>query len=572
MSDYVELHASSAFSFLRGASLPENMAEEAARLELRGLALLDRDGVYGAPRLYGAVREGGVRPIVGAEITMEDGSALPLLVMNQNGYRNLSRLISTAKLVERTGAVVAEWQAALKTAGALNGRLGEASLPDPRERKRPCYATWRELEEHADGLMALTGDEEGPVLRAWARGGAKETEAAMARLEGIFGGDRLAVEVQRRRIRGETTTVNMLADLADARELPLVATGGVRYATRGERPVADVFTCLRNHTTLDAAGRLLAPNGERHLRGAADMRELFRDLPEAVANSGRLAERLEFTLENLGYQFPDFPVGAGETMAGMLRARVQEGARRKFGTVPKKISDQIETELALIEELKFCGYFLIIWDICEWARQKGILIQGRGSAANSVVCFALGITAVNPTRYDLLFDRFLSRGRIGKGGHPSWPDVDLDLPSGDLREKVIQEVYQRYAPRGAAMVANVITYRGRSTMREVGKVLGFSEDVLDRFSALYGNGDFPHTLDVEKQVEMAGLPVTHPRLRAMLGLYHQIKGLPRHLGQHSGGMVLCPNHLDTVVPIEPASMEQRCVVQWDKDDCEELGL
>jgi error-prone DNA polymerase len=394
----------------------------------------------------------------------------------------------------------------------------------------------------------------------------------MARLEGIFGGDRLAVEVQRRRIRGETTTVKMLADLADARGLPLVATGGVRYATRGERPVADVFTCLRNHTTLDAAGRLLAPNGERHLRGAADMRELFRDLPEAVANSGRLAERLEFTLENLGYQFPDFPVGAGETMAGVLRARAQEGARRKFGTVPKKISEQIETELALIEELKFCGYFLIIWDICEWARRKGILIQGRGSAANSVVCFALGITAVNPTRYDLLFDRFLSRGRIGKGGHPSWPDVDLDLPSGDLREKVIQEVYQRYAPRGAAMVANVITYRGRSTMREVGKVLGFSEDVLDRFSALYGNGDFPHTLDVEKQVEMAGLPVTHPRLRAMLGLYHQIKGLPRHLGQHSGGMVLCPNHLDTVVPIEPASMEQRCVVQWDKDDCEELGL
>jgi error-prone DNA polymerase len=395
----------------------------------------------------------------------------------------------------------------------------------------------------------------------------------MERLERIFGKDRLYVEIQRRRIRGENVRVRGLADLAAARGLPLVATGGVRYATRGERPVADVFTCLRHHTTLDAAGRLLEPNGERHLRSAEEMRELFRDLPEAVAASGRLAERLEFTLKNLGYQFPDFPVGAGETMGGVLRERAYAGARERFGgRVPDKIARQIETELALILELGFAGYFLIIWDICQWARGRGILMQGRGSAANSVVCYVLGITAVNPMRFELLFDRFLSRGRIGKGGHPSWPDVDLDLPSGDLRESVIQEVYRRYAPRGAAMVANVITYRGRSAMREVGKVLGFSDDVLGRFSALYGNGDFPHTLEVEQQAAMAGLPAKHPRLPALIGLYRRIKGLPRHLGQHSGGMVLCPNRLDAVVPIEPATMEQRCVVQWDKDDCEELGL
>ena len=598
MSGYVELHASSAFSFLRGASLPENLVEEAVRLQLPALAVLDRDGVYGAPRVYGAAHDTGLKPRVGAEITMEDGSVVPLLATNQQGYRNLCRLISTAKLVERT--VGLRGRGELDETDTLRSRDGLAELTqsglaelgppgraeqarrgrrgsmlagdDPRERKRPCFATWAELAAHAEGLVALTGDEEGPVLRAWERGGERATAEAIARLERIFGAERLFVEVQRRRVRGEDATVAMLADLAAARGLPLLATGGVRYATRGERPVADVFTCLRHHTTLDGAGRLLAPNGERHLRPAEEMAELFRDRPEAVAASGRLAERLEFTLQNLGYQFPDFPVGAGETMEGVLRERVYAGARERLGGVSEAMARQIETELALIVELKFCGYFLIVWDICRWTREQGILIQGRGSAANSVVCYALGITAVNPLRHQLLFDRFLSRGRIGKGGHPSWPDVDLDLPSGDLREKVIQEVYRRYAPRGAAMVANVITYRGRSTMREVGKVLGFSEDVLDRFSALYGNGDFPHTLDVEKQVEMAGLPVTHPRLPAMLGLYHQIKGLPRHLGQHSGGMVLCPNYLDTVVPIEPASMEQRCVVQWDKDDCEELGL
>ena len=562
MSDYVELHASSAFSFLRGASMPENLAEEAVKLKLPGLAVLDRDGVYGAPRVYGAAHDTGLKPIVGAEITMEDGSVLPLLVMNQQGYRNLSRLISTAKLEPRA--------AEMKRTAHPEGSPYPGE--DPRERKRPCYATWDELEAHAGGLVALTGDEEGPVLQAWQRGGAGEIAMVVERLQKIFGGDRLYVELQRRRIRGEETIVRMLADLAAARGLPLLATGGARYATRAERTVADVFTCLRHHTTLDGAGRLLAPNGERHLRSAEVMCELFHDHPEAVANSGRLATRLEFTLRNLGYQFPDFPVGAGETMAGVLREQVYAGARERYGTISEKVSQQIEKELALINELGFPGYFLIVWDICKWTREHDILIQGRGSAANSIVCYALHITSVDPIRSQLLFERFLSRGRIGKDGHPSWPDVDLDLPSGDLRESVIQEVYRRYAPRGAAMVANVITYRGRSVVRELGKVMGLSADVMDRFSALYANGDFPHTLDLKEQVQQAGLSATHPRLPALLDVYHRMKGLPRHLGQHSGGMVLCPNHLDTVVPIEPASMVDRTVVQWDKDDCEELGL
>ena len=592
MSEYVELHARSAFSFLRGASLPEDLVKEAARLKLPGLALLDRDGVYGAPRLYQATRETGVRALVGAEITMEDGSVVPLLVLNQEGYRNLSRLISTAKLVPRSAAVIAglaensgvrrssQARGGMSDVGAETRDAASARpdlglfLPseDPRARKRPCFATWQELSEHADGLIALSGDEDGPVLRAWRRGGAAAAEAALDRLHVLFGGDRLYVELQRRRRRGEDATVRFLVALAEAKRLPVIATGGIQYATRGARAIADVFTCLREHTTLDHAGRLLSANAERHLRSARAMRELFHDYPEAVANTVRLADRLNFTLKNLGYQFPDFPVGPGETMEGVLREHTYAGARERLKELTPKICQQLDQELALINKLGFAGYFLIVWDICRWCHERGILIQGRGSAANSAVCYCLRITSVNPVEYRLLFARFLSEGRIGADGHPSWPDIDLDLPSGDLRESVIQEIYRRYAPRGAAMVANVITYRGRSTARELGKVLGLPGDVLDRFSALYANGDFPHTLDLTQQVKLSGLPTSHPRLPAMLTLYQQLQGLPRHLGQHSGGMVFCPNQLDTVVPLENASMEGRQVVQWDKDDCEELGL
>ena len=555
--NYIELHAASAFSFLRGASPPEQLAQEAARLELPGLALLDRDGVYGAPRLYAAARESGVRPLVGAEVTMEDGSVVPLLVENRPGYQNLCRLISNAKLEPRG--------ADCRPANPLPG-------VDAQNRKRPCFATWAELARHADGLIALTGDEDGPVRRHWQHEGAAGAEAALKKLLTIFGTGRLFVELQRHRVRGEETTLRMLTDLAAAHGLPLLATGGALHATRAGRDVTDVFTCLRHHTTLDAAGRLLTPNAARHLRSARAMRQLFADLPEAVDNTGRLAGRLEFTLTNLNYQFPNFPVGPAETMSGVLRARTLVGARQRFPEMTQRVTDQLDKELALINKLEFAGYFLIVWDICQWCRDRGILVQGRGSAANSAVCFALGITAVDPIKQNLLFERFLSEGRGGKDGHKSWPDIDLDLPSGDLRESVIQEIYTRYSRRGAAMVANVITYRGRSAAREVGKVLGLPDDVLDRFSALYASGDFPHTLDLTRQLEVAGLAGQHPRLPAMVTLCQQLSSLPRHLGQHSGGMVLCPGHLDQVVPIEAASMPHRTIVQWDKDDCEDLGL
>jgi len=575
---YIELHASSAFSFLRGANDPESLVHTAQKLGLPQLAVLDRDGVSSAPRTYQSARDNGLNARVGAEITLADGSALPLLVKNRTGYQNLCKLISAAKLTPRT--------ASLPHSSALGSAAPASSSPsvphdspglapgdDPRARKRPCFATWDELAAHADGLIALTGDDDGPLARALATGDLASASRTTARLKKIFGDDNVCVELQRRRIRGEELRIQLLTDLAAAQKLPLLATSGARYATPDDRIVADAFTCLRHHTTLDRAGRLLSENDARHLRSPAQMRALFADLPEAVANTVRIAGRLEFTLENLGYTFPAFPVPTGESMPSYLRAVTLAAAHRRFPRLSAKVRAQLDTELALIARLGFAGYFLIIWDICKWAREtRGILVQGRGSAANSAVCYMLGITAVNPLEHALLFERFLSDGRLGADGKPSWPDVDLDLPSGDRREQVIQEIYTRYAPHGAAMVANVITYRGRSTTREMGKILGLPEDALNRFSALYANGDFPHTLDFKKQLHLAGLAKTHPRLPALLALSEKIKGLPRHLGQHSGGMVLCPGLLNTIVPLEPASMEGRTIVQWDKDDCEDLGL
>ncbi|WP_038167340.1 error-prone DNA polymerase, partial [Verrucomicrobium sp. BvORR106] len=387
------------------------------------------------------------------------------------------------------------------------------------------------------------------------------------RLCHIFGPDKVWMELQRHRVRGETLRNRQLIDLAGLKKLPLLASNGPCHARPDGRMLMDAFTCLRNHTHLDAAGLLLAPNSQRHLKGHHEIRPLFPDLPEAVDNTHRLLDLLEFDLHELGYEFPEYDVPAGHDQDSFLRELTYSGARNRFQNgITEEVRAQLEKELDLISRLKFSGYFLIVWSLVKYAEESDILIQGRGSAANSAVCFSLGITNADPVAGKLLFERFLSEGRN------SWPDIDLDLPSGDRREQVIQEVYRRFAPYGAAMTANVITYRGRSAMRELGKVLDLPPDVLTRFSDLYANGDFPHTLQLKDQIRQAGLPEHHPRLAAMLRLYHQVYGLPRHLGQHSGGMVLCTKGLDSIVPLEPATMPGRVVVQWDKDDCEDLGI
>jgi error-prone DNA polymerase len=536
---YAELHARSAFSFLRASSSPEDLAAAAAGLGLRALALCDRDGLYGAPRFCQAAREQGLRPILGAEVTMEDGAVLPVLVENRAGYQNLCRLLTRAHL---------------------------------RAPKGQSRVLWSEWPEFAAGLIALTGDDEGPLTRAIRADraglrGVPKPAGVMEQLLRIFGRDRLHVEIHRHRQRGEDVVNSMLAGVAESFSVPLLAANGPLYAQAAGRQALDVLTCIRHHSHLDAAGKLLAPNAERRLKSAEEMAALFSDLPEAVENTARLAERLTFSLSELGYEFPRYPVAAGETMEGVLRRQTLAGARGRYdGAIPAKVGRQIEQELAVIERLGFAGYFLIVADLVRFCRDQDIMAQGRGSAANSTVCFCLGITAVDPLKYHTLFERFLSEGRKG------WPDIDLDLPSGERREKVIQEVYRRYGPHGAAMTANVITYRGRSAAREIGKALNFSTSLLDRFSSLFGSGDYPHTLDLTEQMARAGLPREHPRAAAFAALYAQIHGLPRHLGQHSGGMIICQGKLNSIVPLENAAMPGRVVAQWDKDDCQDLGI
>jgi error-prone DNA polymerase len=461
---------------------------------------------------------------------------ITLLVENRAGYKNLCRLI---------------------TAGASGKPKGETSV------------SWEEVAEHAEGLHCLTGGAEGPVARELARGGVEAAREAIERLAGIFPA-RLHVEIGRHRLREEEHRNQALVELARRMRLPLAATNGARYARAGDKELHDVQTAIRNHTTLDAAGSLLAAGRERHLKSAAEMSELFADLPEALDGAWELSQKLDFTLADLGYRFPDYPLPPGETPASYLRQVTWNGARTRFRPLTARAQAQIARELAMIEKLDLAGYFLIVWDIVQFCLREKILVQGRGSAANSAVCYALSLTAVDPVKMDLLFERFLSEER------GEWPDIDLDLPSGDQREKVIQHVYGKYGPHGAGMTANVITYRDRSSAREIGKALGFSLEQVDNLSKQLGGWSFGEIREpieeLGREIAAAGLDPEDVRSRHFLRLFLQMQNLPRHLGQHSGGMVVAAGRLDEVVPLEPASMPGRVVVQWDKDDCADLGI
>ncbi|MDX2187953.1 MAG: error-prone DNA polymerase [Opitutaceae bacterium] len=533
---YVELHARSAFSFLRAGSTPEALVAGCAKAGLPAFALCDRDGFQGSARQFITGRDCGITAWVGCELTLADETVVPVLIADLHAYQSVCRALTTAH---------------------LRAEKGEARL---------AWQELRQLAAEAPGIIALTGDEEGPLRRTWLHEGAAAADTAGKRLLECFGHDRLYVEIQRHKLPEEAAANAFLVDWARAHRLPLLATNGVLYAEPADAVVHDVVTCLRLHMTLDLAGRRLARNRERCFKTAAQMRALFADLPEAVENTVHLAGRLDFTLGKLGYRFPDYPVPAGETQNSFLHKVAYFGAQQRYGSVVGKVRRQIERELSLITKLGFSGYFLIVWDICTFARERGILVQGRGSAANSAVCYSLGITAVDPIASELLFERFLSEGRS------DWPDIDLDLPSGEGREEVIQEVYRRYGRRGAAMTANVICFKGRSTFREVGKVFGFADDILDRFSSLFHGGDYPHTLELQQQVAMAGISADHPRLPMLLETCSRVFRLPRHLGQHSGGIVISSGGLDACVPLENARMPGRTVLQWDKSDCEDLGI
>ena len=533
---FVELHARSAFSFLEAAPLPEALAERAAALGQPGIALLDADGVYGAPRLYRACTRLGLSALVGAEVTLADGSRLPLLVEDREGYQNLCRLLTRVKM---------------------------------RAPKGEGAATLDELAEYAGGLVCLTGGGRGPVAAALEREGAPAGRRLLDRLVSIYGRFDVFAELQRHLSRPEEARNEWLRAEAQRLRLTPLATNEPRLIARRDRPLLDALTCIREHGTLEAAGRRLGRNSEHFMKSGAAMERLFADCPEAVANTGELALRLGFTLKDLGYRFPDYPLPRGETPIGFLRELAHAGARTRYGSGPLagKARRQIEHELGLIGRLDLAGYFLIVWDLVQYCGAHGVLVQGRGSAANSAVCYALGLTAVDPVGMELLFERFLSEER------GEWPDIDLDLPSGDRREQVIQYVYERYGRLGAAMTANVITYRGRSAAREVGKVLGLPADVIERLSQLVSNWEYNDPGDtLLAHLGEAGCDPAEPRVQHFARLWSAIQDLPRHLGQHSGGMVIAQGRLDGVVPLEPATMPGRSVVQWDKDDCAALGI
>jgi error-prone DNA polymerase len=557
MTKYVELHARSAFSFLEGATMPEHLMQQAAHLEISAMALLDRNGFYGSVRFHMEGKKLGVRSHIGAEVAVTDfgnrlrpktylphqyltePTRLPLLAESTTGYRNLSRLITRMKLREKTKAEGASWL--------------------------------KEVEPFTEGVVCLTGGNEGPLAAALAGGGYDAARKSVQRLVEVFGQRNVCVELQRHASREEEHRNRAAISIARSLHLPLLATGGVTYATPAERETLDIFTCIRNRTTLDNSGRLLERNAERYLRTAKEMAQLFYDYPEAIGNTGELSDRLQFDLSKVGYEFPPYQVPDGETMDSFLQKRVDEGIRRRY--LPKNNPElyarakcQADHELRVIQNRGLAGYFLVVWDLARFCIDAGILVQGRGSAASSVVCYALEITIVDPVGRKLLFERFLSEERV------VMPDIDIDSPSGEPREKAIQYLFA-YGPESAAMTANVITFRPKSASREVGAAMGFDREMIGKLAGLLSAWEYKAPSDsLENTFKAAGLNLKDLRIAHFLRKSHDVMRLPRNLGQHSGGMVICQGHLSSIVPIERASMEGRTVVQWDKDDCSDMGI
>lgn len=531
---YAELHTHSAFSFLDGASPPEELVEEAVRLGLDAIALTDHDGMYGVVRFAEAAKELGMRTVFGAELSLDatprtgtpdpGGTHLLVLARGQEGYRRLSRQIAAAHL-----------------AGGEKGK--------------PRY-DYDALTEAAGGhWQILTGCRKGHVRSALAAGGPDAAEAALRDLVDRFGADRVTVELTHRGLPEDDEINAALAEIATRQQLPVIASTAAHFAGPHRRRLAMAMAAVRARQSLDEAAGWLAPTGGAHLRSGAEMARLFAQCPEAVAGAAALGLECAFDLRLIAPKLPPFDVPDGHTEASWLRELTMQGARRRYGppSANPAAYAQIEHELDIIERLTFPGYFLVVHDIVSFCKGNDILCQGRGSAANSAVCYAIGITNVDPVRNKLLFERFLSPERDGP------PDIDVDIES-DRREEAIQHVYTKYGREYAAQVANVITYRGKSSVRDMARALGFSQGQQDAWS---------------KQVSRwtgVGQETDTDIPPAVLELAAQIEGFPRHLGIHSGGMVICDRPIADVCPVEWARMENRSVLQWDKDDCAAVGL
>jgi error-prone DNA polymerase len=519
---YAELQCVSNYSFLEGASHAAELVGQAALAGLSAIGIADRNSVAGAVRAHIAAKEAGIRLLPGARLDLMDGVSLVAYPQDRAAWGRLCRLIT----------------------------LGRRRAP-----KGSCELYRQDVEEHGAGmaLIALPPEEPDAAFAAELKGWAEAFPGSVwLAASHLLRGDDL------RRIAH-------LAGLADSCGVSLVATNDVLMHDPSRRPLADVLACVREGVPVDTAGaRLLLKNGERHIKGPAAMVALFREWPDALAQTQAIAARCNFSLDELRYEYPDEVAPDGRPPQDVLEALTEEGARDRWPAGPPvHVRQQIDHELQLIRELGYAPYFLTVHDIVRFARSQGILCQGRGSAANSAVCYCLGITSVDPARMDLLFERFISAER----GEP--PDIDVDFEH-ERREEVIQYIYGKYGRERAGMTATVIHYRPRGAVRDVGKAMGLSRDVVTALAGQSGAwvGD---VVEPERLAEL-GLDAQDRRLRLALALSRQLIGFPRHLSQHVGGFVITRGRLDELVPVENAAMEDRTVIEWDKDDLDALGI
>ena len=518
MTRYAELHCASHFSFLRGASSCEELFAEAAKGGVEALAITDRGSLAGVVRAHEAAKATGVRLIVGCRLDLADGAALLAYPTDRAAYGRLCRLLS----------------------------LGKA-----RGGKGRCVLGWDDLAAHAEGLMGVLVPDEGDAA----------CEGRLRRAAEILG-DRASLALTLRRRPGDALRLHRLAAMAARAGVPTVVTGDVLYHAPERRLLQDVMSAIREGCTVDELGFRRERFSDRHLKSASEMHRLFAPYPKALARTIEIAERCRFSLGELSYQYPEEATISGLTPQAALAQLAWEGAAERYPEgVPNAVAGQIRHELALIAELAYAPYFLTVHAIVRFARSRGILCQGRGSAANSAVCYSLGITAIDPARSDLLFERFVSAERREP------PDIDVDFEH-ERREEVIQWVYETYGREHAALCATVIRYRARGAIRDVGKALGLPEDLIRALgSQLWGWG--ADAIE-PRHVERLGLDLSERRLRLTLELARELIGTPRHLSQHPGGFVLTRDRLDALVPIEPAAMRDRQVIEWDKDDLDAL--
>ncbi len=534
-SGFVEIFARSNFSFLQAASPPEQLVQRAAELGYDAIGIADRDGLYGIVRAHEEANKRGLRLVVGCELTVREApphASVTVHVASHAGYTNLCRILTESHRLHPKG----------------EPRSPDEGVP------RNCFAgvPVAFVCANAEGLFCAAHDD--------------VTDDDARALREAFG-DRFSLAVHRHLDGGDPARVRRAVRRARDLGAPVVATNAVRYALREGKLAYDVLHCIRENVTLDAAGRALAPNAEAHLKSRPEMERLFADHPAWLARSREIAAACTFHMRELKYHFPcelEAPAHERETPNEALRRLTYEGARDRLGEITPALRAQIEKELALIAELDVAPYFLSTRSIVQMARRRDILCQGRGSAANSAVCFCLGVTAVDPTRSNMLFERFLSVERKEP------PDIDVDFEH-ERREEVIQEIYATYGRDRAAMVSEVISYRGKSALRDVGKAFGLSLEQIDRLSAIVTHWDHADAAVPERLAD-AGFDANDHRIRLVLAMARAIQGFPRHLSIHVGGFVLSAEPLVNVAPVEPATMKDRTIIPWDKDDIDTLGF